>query len=83
MDFVDCANLALLLSQHACLQLNHSLRLTGSRFRSIRSLRLQVDSRREPPPDQACASSQENQGSHAHGEELPAARHLTTSSAAA
>ena len=61
MDFVDCADLALLLSQHACLQLNHFLRLAGCRFRCTGTLRLQVDAWSKTPPHQSRTKGDQQQ----------------------
>ncbi|MDN6872955.1 hypothetical protein QO209_10905 [Pseudomonas citronellolis] len=48
----DLADLALLLSQQASLQVDHLLRLAGSLLRSVSTLGLEIDARAQPPPDE-------------------------------
>lgn len=83
MDFIDGADLELLNSQHAGLQLNHSLRLTGGRLRGVCSLRLQIDARGKPPPHQASTKADQQQEHQNTTGNLPPSTHRTTSSAAA
>ena len=61
MDFVDGSDLALLLNQHAGLQLNHLPCFMGGHSRSVGALRLQIDARRKPPPHQASANGDQQQ----------------------
>ncbi|WAB92472.1 hypothetical protein OSS47_00380 [Pseudomonas citronellolis] len=52
VNFGDLADLALLLGQHAGLQTDQLLGVTGGLLRGISALGLEIDARGQSPPDE-------------------------------